>query len=251
MFSVSLRKDFDFGLETMIGYAYTTAEDVVPMTSSVAVSNFENLSTLDINNPSAGDSNYVVPHRLTLRTSWAFSLFDGLETRVTMYGVASEGQAQSYVMGSGDLEGDGFFGRHLLYVPGPSDPNVVFEPGFDQAAFRAFVDREDLNAGFVSRNETHARWSNRFDLRIDQELPTFIDGTSGKAFVKLYNLGNLLSKDWGHVNDAQFFSVQVVNSSVNANGQYVFERFNSGRYVNDVLEQRSLWAMRMGLEFNF
>ena len=251
MFSVVLRKDFEWGMDLMLGYAHTSAQDVVPMTSSVALSNFENLATLDINNPDPGNSNYVVPHRLTLRSSWAADLFFDLETRITLYGYASEGQAQSYVMGSQDLEGDGFYGRHLLYIPGPNDPHVVFAPGFDQNAFGAFIDREELGTGFVSRNGTHAGWSNRFDLRIDQELPTLVKGTYGKAFLKLYNVGNLLSEEWGHVTDARFFSVQVVNSSVNDNGQYVFERFNAGRYVDEVLENRSLWTLRLGLQFNF
>ena len=252
VFSMVLRKDFDFGLEVTLGYAYTDAEDVVPMTSSVAQSNYENLATLDINDPAVGDSNYVVPHRLTLRASWVTNIFGDLETRMTLYGFASEGQAQSYVMGSGDLEGNGRFGRHLLYVPSRSnDPHVVIGDDFDTDAFYAFVDREDLGTGFVDRNETHVRWSNRFDIRIDQELPTLIDGTSGKLYLKLYNLGNLLSEDWGHVNDAQFFSVQVVESTLNDEGQFVFDTFNEGRSVNDVLEQRSLWALRMGLQFDF
>ncbi len=256
VFSVVLRKDFDFGLELMLGYAYTDAEDVVPMTSSVAQSNYENLATLDINDPAVGDSNYVVPHRLTLRASWATNLIGDLETRITLMGYASEGQGQSYTMGSdtdgfNDLEGEGRYGRHLLYVPGPNDPHVVFGPDFDMAAFNAFVDREDLGTGFVDRNETHVRWSNRFDIRIDQELPSFIDGTSSRLYLKLYNLGNFLSKEWGHVNDAKFFSQQAVKSSLNDEGQFVFEEFNEGSSVSDVLEQRSLWALRMGLQFEF
>jgi len=251
MFSVVLKKNFDFGLELTFGYAYTIAEDIVPMTSSVAGSNFDNLSTLDINNPPAATSNYVVPHRVTLRASYAAKLFGDLETRITLYGFASEGQPQSYVMGSGDLEGDGFFGRHLLYVPnGPRDANVVFEPGFDTAAFFAFLEKEDLEPGFQRRNENHVKWSNRFDLRIDQELPTFVDGTSAKLYLKIYNLGHMLSDKWGAVNDAQFFSVQVVNSSVNSAGQFVFERFRDRSLLN-VLENRTLWALRFGLEFKF
>ena len=249
--SIILNKKFDFGLDLMLGYAYTEAEDVVPMTSSVAGSNFDNLSTSDINNPSPATSNYLVPHRITLEVKYSTKLFGDLETRVTLSGYASEGQPQSYVMGSGDLEGDGFFGRHLLYVPGGlDDPRVVFESGFDTTAFFAFVDKEDLSAGFQERNENHVRWSNRFDLRIDQELPTFIDGTSAKLYLKIYNLGNLLSDKWGTVNDAQFFSVQVVNSSVNSQGQYVFERFNN-RSIRNVLTSRTLWALRIGFEYKF
>ncbi len=250
-FSLVLNKDFDFGLDLMVGYAYTDAEDLSPMTSSVAGSNFDNVATSDVNNLTPATSNYVVPHRFTLRASYATELLEGYQSRVTVYGYASEGQPQSYVMGSGDLEGDGFFGRHLLYVPtGPTDPNVVFDPGFDSAAFFAFTGREGLGAGFQARNENHAKWSYRMDLRVDQELPTFIGDIKGKMFLKIYNLSNLLNDDWGQANDAEFFSVQVVESSLDAQGRYVFEEFNGGS-INDLNENQSLWEARLGIEFTF
>ena len=251
IFSLVLSKDFDNGLDVTLGYAYTDAEDVSPMTSSVAGSNFDNVATNDVNNPLPATSNYEVPHRFTLRASWGHEFWSDLETRISLFGFHKQGQPQSYVMGSGDLEGDGFFGRHLLYVPtSSSDANVVFDAGFDSAAFFAFVEQEGLGTGITERNGQHAKWSTRFDLRIDQEIPTFFGGTKGRLFMKIYNLANLIDDSWGHVNDAQFFSVQVVNSSVNEAGQYVFERFNN-RTINNLLENRSLWDIRVGFEFNF
>ncbi|MFT4721211.1 MAG: hypothetical protein ACI9SB_002388 [Candidatus Azotimanducaceae bacterium] len=249
--SLVLKKEFDFGLDLLVGYSYTDAEDISPMTSSTAGSNFDNLATNDPQNPTAGPSNYFVPHRFTMRAVYGADLISDLRTSVALYGQASEGQPQSYVMGSQDLEGNGRFGRHLLYVPtGPADANVVFEDGFDQAAFAEFVNREGLGSGFVGRNAQHAKWSYRLDLRVDQELPTFIEGTKGRVFFKMYNLTNFLNDDWGQANDAQFFSVQMVNSSVNAQGQYVFERFNN-RSIEDIIETRSLWEARVGVQFNF
>lgn len=251
LFSIVLNKRFDFGLDLRLGYAYTDAEDISPMTSSTGGSNFGNTALLDINNPRPGTSNYVVPNRFTFRAMFSREFFGDLETRISLFGFAAEGQPQSYVMGSSDLEGDGFFGRHLLYVPnGPNDPNVVFDANFNADEFFAFVAEEGFEPGFVDRNNRHARWSTRFDLRIDQELPTFIEGTSGRLYLKMYNLGNFLDNDWGKQYDAQFFSLEVLESSVNANGQYVFEEFND-RDITDLLEQRSLWEMRVGLEFRF
>ena len=68
--------------------------------------------------------------------------------------------------------------------------------------------------------------------------------------MKIYNLGNLVNDSWGHVNDAQFFTVQAVNSSVNAEGQYVYENFNGGSITN-LQENRSLWTVRFGFEVDF
>ncbi len=250
-FSVVLRKNFDWGLHVTAGYAYVSAEDVNHMGSSTAGSNWDNVATNDPNNVGVGDSNYVTPHRFTFSASYEKEFFDGLTTRITLQGYSKQGQAQSFVMGSGDLEGDGFFGRHLLYIPtGIDDPNVVFGPDFDIDAFFQWADRHDLSSGYQRRNENQATWSTRWDLRFDQELPTFIEGTSGKAYMKIYNLGNLINDEWGHVNDAEFFSVQAVDSSVNDDGQYVFDEFSGGS-INDLLEDRSLWEVRFGVEFNF
>ena len=250
--SIQLYKDFDFGLDMSIGYAYTDAEDVMPMTSSVAFSNWSNLATSDINNPSPALSNYVVPHRITFRASYAREFFADLTTRFTIYGYASEGQPQSYAMGNfGEFEGSGGFGRHLLYVPtGPSDPNVDLSAmsQSDQDAFFAWIAREGLPPGIQARNAQHAPWTNRFDIRIDQGIPTFFEGTSGRIFLKLYNLGNFLSRDWGVVNDAQFFTPQIINADVDdVTGQYIFERFRD-RSIVDLREQRSLWEARIGLD---
>ena len=248
--SVSFSKFWDNGLDMSFGYAYTQAEDVSPMTSSVAGSNFDNLALTDINNPKPGTSNYEVPHRFTLRASWGHDFWGDYETRITLFAFAKEGQPQSYVMQGTDLEGDGFFGRHLLYVPtSSSDPNVVFDSGFDTVAFFDWVQKNGLKGGMQDRNGQHAKWSTRFDLLLSQELPFFKE-TKGRFYIKVYNLGNLIDDSWGHVNDAQFFSVQVVNSGVNEEGQYVYENFNGGS-VNNLQENRSLWTVRMGLEFRF
>jgi len=249
--SAMFNKSFDFGLDLSVGYAYTRAKDVSPMTSFTAGSNFTGIAVLDINNPFAGVSNYVVPHRFTLRASYADEFFGDNTTRVTLYGVRQEGQPGSYVMGSGDLEGDGFAPRHLLYVPtGPNDPNVVFGNNFPLSAFSSFVAENGLSAGFQSRNNVHAKWSTRFDLMMSQEIPLFVDDLKGDFYLKIYNLGNLLNNEWGHQWDAQFSPQEVVDVSINEAGQYVFDSFSSPD-INDLQEFRSLWEIKAGIRTSF
>lgn len=249
-FSIVAQKSFEWGLDVLVGYAYTDAEDVSPMTSSTAGSNFDNTALLDVNNPLAGTSNYVVPNRFTLRLDYERAFFGDNLTRFTLFGYFNEGQPQSYGMASGDLEGDGFFGRHLLYVPtGPSDPNVVFDAGFDQAAFFAWVSDEGLSPGFTERNQRHADWSTRFDLRISQEIPLPV-GLRGRLYVKVANLGNLLNDDWGKITDSVFFTPIFVDADVNGAGQFVFndfDRVDMERTINN----SSLWEARIGFDVRF
>lgn len=250
VFSVVLKKEFDFGLDVVFGYAYTDAEDVVPMTSAVAGSNFDNVALLDINNPPAADSNWVVPNRFTVAFDYKRAFFGDNMTRITLRGYMNEGQPQSYAMNSGDLEGDGFFGRHLLYVPaGPTDPNVVFDSGFDQQAFFDWVAANGLAPGFQPRNAQNAGWSSRFDLRISQEIPLGGDFL-GRVYFKVYNFGNMLNSDWGKITDSTFFTPQVVDASVDSEGRFVFEDF-SDRSIETTIINRSLWEARLGIDIKF
>ncbi|HSN50950.1 MAG TPA: hypothetical protein VLS87_00360, partial [Woeseiaceae bacterium] len=248
--SFVLRKEFDFGLDVLVGYAWTEAEDVSPMTSAVAVSNFDNTALLDINNPPAANSNYVVPQRWTLRLDYEYPLFGDNLTQVTLFGFFNEGQPQSYAMNSSDLEGDGFFGRHLLYIPdGPSDPNVVFGADFDQQAFFEWAAANGLGPGFTERNGYNTGWSSRFDLRISQEIPLPAD-LVGRLYFKVYNLGNMLNDNWGEIVDAQFFTPEIVDASVDAQGRFVFEDF-SDRSIERTYINRSLWEARIGFDIKF
>ena len=257
MFSFVLKKDFDFGLDLSFGYAYTDATDVSGMTSFVAGSNFSNLATNDIGNPVPATSNYVTPHRITMRASYGHEFFRDLETRFTMYGYAAEGQPGTYVAQlSPGIEDFGNNSRALLYVPAGGcagcidDPNIMYDEDFDAAGFFAFVARTGLEPGFVERNSIQAKWSTRFDIRIDQELPTFIEGTRARAFMKMYNFGNFLNDKWGEVWDAQFSSVSVVEGYVNSDGVLVYEDFNDGD-INDFREENSLWEIRLGVDISF
>jgi len=248
--SLVLQKEFDFGLDVLLGYAWTEAEDVSPMTSAVAASNFDNTALLDINNPAAANSNYVVPQRITLRLGYERAFFGDNLTQITLFGYFNEGQPQSYAMNSGDLEGDGFFGRHLLYIPdGPTDPNVVFGPDFDQAAFFAWAAERGLGPGFTERNGYNTGWSSRIDLRISQEIPLPADFI-GRVYFKVYNLGNMLNDDWGEIVDAQFFTPEIVDASVDAQGRFVFEGF-SDRPIERTYVNRSLWEARLGFDIKF
>ena len=250
IFSINVRKYFDNGIDILAGYAYTDAEDVSPMTSSVAGSNFGNLALNDIVEPAAATSNYVTPHRFTFRLNYRANYFGDNETRFSLYSFAQEGRPQSYVMGSDGQEGDQRFGRHLLYVPtGIDDANVVFADTFDFAAFDAWRRAEGLGTGLQERNENFADWSYRMDLRVDQEFPIYGD-IKGVGYLKLYNVLNMLNEDWGVQNQPQFFSVQVVDSDVDDQGRLVFNEFTE-RPLNDVNEQRSLWEVRLGFQIRF
>ncbi len=250
--SIVAKQTYDWGLDWVLGYSYTDQTDVSPMTSSTAGSNFDNLATTTLLDPTPATSNYVAPHRLTARVSYGREFIPGHETRITALLFRKQGQPQSFVMSSQPLEGDQRFGRHQLYIPGLNDPNVVLGPGFDAVAWNQFISANGYTGfagGFLPRNESHADWSTRMDLRIDQELPLFF-GARARAYLKVYNFLNMLNDSWGVQYDNEFFSQEVVNMSLDDQNRYVFNSFRPDT-INDLRENASLYEVRLGIQIEF
>ena len=135
---------------------------------------------------------------------------------------------------------------------GPNDPNVVYAAGFDQQAFFDWADKKGFKGGsFVGRNSNRSASSSRFDLRIDQEIPLFVDDLKARVFVKIYNFTNMLNDDWGRTYDSGFFSRNVLEvSSLTPTGQYEYSDFDAGG-ISDLQTFSSLWEARLGFEINF
>ena len=257
--SFSVAQSYDWGFDWTLGYAFTDAEDVSPMTSSVAFSNYSNIAVFDPNHADVATSNYEIPHRITLQLNYEKAFFGDYATRFTLFGRANQGRAYSYAFlgDAGNVFGDGVTGstsRHLLYIPtGPSDPNVIFDPGFDQDAFFAFIEANDLGqyaGGTAPRNSQEGDWWTKFDLRIEQELPGLMSGHRTSAFVVVENLGNLLNDEWGILREASFPQSQGVVDVDRVGSQYVFNEFAPPANTTRVTDP-SLWEVRVGLRYKF
>jgi len=252
--SLALSKSFDFGLDTSFSYAYTNSEDANPMTSAVAGSNYGNLAVTDALNPGMATSNYEVPHRFTLNLSYATEFIDGLTTRFSLFGQASEGQPYSYTFERADRDfGDSNWNgsRQLLYIPTENDANVVYEPGFDKAAFDAFIQAEGLTRGEITgRNANNADWRTSFDFKINQEIPGLMEGHKGNMFFIVKNIGNMINDEWGVMKQGAFVGNRMVAMSID-NGKYVYEEFNAGNEEQDFYKDASLWEMRIGISYDF
>ena len=74
-------------------------------------------------------------------------------------------------------------------------------------------------------NQFKTGWVNSFDLRIAQELPGFWRGHKSEIALDVMNIGNLVNKDWGLIDDYGFFSTRRVANYAGidpATGKYVY-----------------------------
>ncbi|MFQ5548504.1 MAG: carboxypeptidase regulatory-like domain-containing protein [Woeseia sp.] len=265
--SLTLSKAYDWGLDWTFGYAYTESEDVSPMTSSVAFSNWIFVSTADYNNPGLATSDYEIPNRFILKVGFEREFFGDYTTRFTLYGSRNEGRPFSYTFDEQEMFVQGSFAnpdddRSLLYMPsGPSDPLVVFDPGFDQAAFFAFAAANGIpQCGCIlGRNGFNSNWWSKFDLRISQDIPGFNREHRVQAYLIVENLGNFLNDDWGVFYERDFpRRANIVSASLLdtagtpgdfSDDQYLFQNFipQTQTRVTNV----SLWAARIGINYRF
>ncbi len=265
--SLTLSKAYDWGLDFVVGYAYTESKDVNPMTSSTAGSNYFNIAVANGNNPGLATSNYEIPHRFILKLGYERAFFGEYKTRITVYGSRNEGRPFSYTFDEQEMFIQGSFttpddDRSLLYMPaGASDPLVVFDPGFDQAAFFAFAAANGIpECGCIlARNGFNSNWWSKYDLKISQDLPGFSSEHRVQAYFIVENFGNLLNDDWGvlyeqrfpranHIVKASFLDTAGTPDDF-SDDVYLFEEFFPT--TQSRATSTSLWSARLGITYRF
>lgn len=254
--SANVSKEHDFGLNWNLGYAYTDSEDVSPMTSSTAGSNFSNVAASDPNNLGLATSNYEIKHRFTAFLSYSKEFVEDYETTFSMFGSVNSGRPYSFVFGENDLfESFSDSRRQLAYIPtGPNDPNVVFANGFDTAGFFNFINENGLDefaGGIAARNSANDDWWTKIDLKLKQELPGFRKQDRVVGFITLENALNFIDSDWGVLEQHGFPGTSnLVNVGLN-NGVYEYSGFNPEADQGFVNAGASNWAIRVGASYDF
>ena len=255
--SLAVSKMFDNGVSVNFGYAYTDSDDVNPMTSSVAGSNYGNIALTDPGNPGVASSDYEIPHRFTMTLGYTHEFVDGFATRFNLFGEAYKGLPYSYTFDGSDenVWGDANWNgnRQLLYVPLENDPNVVYNmSAADINEFNEFIASNGLERGQItSRNAENSDWFVKFNFKLTQELPGFMEGHKGEAFFVIDNLTNLLNDDWGVLKKGPFVGASMISTSLDDQGRYVYSDFNANNANTSVQSDASVWQMRVGVRYTF
>lgn len=264
--TLSLSKPFsaDSNLSWTLAYAYTDADEVNPLTSSRAISNWRSHAVLNPGEEISSRSAYVTRDRFTGQLTYRHFFFEDYKTEFSMFYEGRKGKPYSWVFNN-DANGDGQAGNDLMFIPNPGDVLFVGATAADRAAnearFWQIVNDNGL-AGYqgqvVPRNAAFAPWVNSFDIRISQELPGFFDGNKAEIWLDVLNIGNLINKDWGHTDEIFF---QSDGGSARSFANFAGIDPASGRYVIDTttLEQfgrrdrngESRWALQVGFRYRF
>lgn len=181
--SLGLMKEYDNGIMLTAGYAYNHAEDVQPMTSSVAFSNYQYRAFTDPQEQVSSLSDYNIEHRFTSSLRYGVELLDGLETTFSAVGLIQSGRPYSFTLSR-------------------NDSNGVYN-------FTPFLDSNNVLPMGNERNGEDGSWWSKIDVRVNQELPGLFEGHSSSVFFVIDNFTNFLNDDWGVAERVSFNTVQV------------------------------------------
>jgi hypothetical protein len=270
-FSVSgvFSKDFEFAspfnprtseIDVQVGYAYNDAKDSFPGTSSVSLSNFRNLAAADIGAFPLATSNYEIAHNATFNLTWREEFLPDMISSFGFFFSARSGQPYSLTFRNGAFFESGGTQRALLYIPtGPTDPNVTFGGGFDQAAFFSFLEAigADKYAGQIApRNAFKSDWVLDLDFRYSQQLPLIANKVRPTFFIDIENLANFFTDEANILRQVGFpYAANIVGVSSPTIGSpgatYTYTSFVPAGAVQQINTDASIWRAQVGLRFEF
>jgi hypothetical protein len=248
-----------------LSFTYTDANEVSPLTSSTSSSQLGNVAVFQANEEVNATSNYEIKNRVLGTLNWKHNFFGDYNTMFSVVYEGRSGKPYSYTFDN-DANGDGRF-NDLLYIP--ANPNdVVFGSVAEANAFWAFVDGNDYLSSHLGevaeRNVVRSGWVNSFDVKISQEIPGFMDGHKGEIWLDIMNIGNMIDKSWGQIDQYAFPSMRgvveyggICGATVTAvctagsAGKYVY-RFNSPD-VSEIYDDKgvSRWGLQLGMRYTF
>lgn len=259
--TVQLQKRFSDGVEFNGGYTYSKSEDLFSLTSSIAFSNY-GFATLNgtLDRRQLATSSFDRPHRVVL--SGTVDLPYDFNVSLIYTGVS--GSPFGYVI-NGDANADGVGGTNrelndMFYVPRDRDDITMFgaTAAIQNAAYDSlanFINSQDCvrnqRGRIMRRNSCRNPWINQLDARMQKVIRTF-SGHSMVLSLDVFNLLNLVDRDWGLVRQTSGFEGQT---AVRLRGwDPVFDR---GIYsislpiVDRVSVNSSLWRMQLGGKYTW
>ncbi|WP_115554111.1 TonB-dependent receptor [Xanthomonas arboricola] len=255
-FTVGLNKPFNGGDWSWgLYYTYTDADEVSGLTSSTSGSQLGNNAVFQANENVASTAAYEVKNSILGTLNWKHAFFGDYETKLGLIYQGRNGRPYSYAFDN-DANGDGRL-NDLLYIPaGRGD--VLFGTAREEQAFWNYIEGNEYLAArrgqVAERNGARNSWINQFDLHIEQEIPGFFKDNKASLWLDVMNVGNLLNKKWGRVEEYGFPGMRGVveyGGIDAASGKYVY-RFNTPDQ-STVYDDRGIsrWALQLGFRYQF
>lgn len=264
--TAQLQRDFQDRWSAEAAYTYGRAEDVSPLSSSRAVSNFRFNPIKDSpNNPGLATSNFDIRHRIVASGSYQAMFLRRAPTDLSLIYVGQSGSPYSFTYQRSDINGDGSADNDLIFVPA-SAADINFQSSADVSAEQSFQNLDNFiqsvdclqeaRGTVIDRNACREPWSSRIDVRLAQTVPT-LRGQGVQVTLDILNFANLLSRDWGlseFVGNQNFTLLRTASGSTpDANGHFTYRPFvfDADEDLFTVSDLGSRYQIQLGVRYEF
>lgn len=269
--TAQIKKSFAWGLSLDAAYTFGHSYTVFDGTSSVAYSNWKYNYARDTNDPELAVSGFDIPHRIMASAN--FNKNYGKNNRwATHASLIYEGRAgQPYSLtyyfnknldskagGGYSMNGDGYNGNDLIYIPTQADMDKMnWKSDKDKANFEEFIQSDKRmreNRGkYSERNQFRMPFESQFDLSVSQDFCYNVKrGSKITLMWTVMNFANLLNKDWGkyYSNTYSYSPLTVSSVEVDDSGFVTptYSYYSTGKYLDDYY---SRWRMQLGVRITF
>jgi hypothetical protein len=269
--TAQLRKAFTFGLSAQLSYSFTEAKNNLKSTEIASVLWQNQPVQGDPNNPVLSHSEFGQRHRIVGGATYSKVWSDAVRTQIGMFFEVGQGNRfagaggnrYSYIY-SGDVNGDGYGGNDLIYIPADQS-EIIFDPDPSGAtpqqqwdALDAFIGQDKYLS--AHRGEIAERFGalNPFyqtvDLRVLQDFVIQAGGTRHgfQLSVDILNVGNLLNSSWGVRKVASPAATSPLTlTQFDAQGAPHFNFTGPSETYIDDPSLLSRWRLQVGLRYLF
>ncbi len=209
--TLKLEKQFSKGFSATIAYVKSKSEVLFDGAGDQLLNTWSLTQIVNNSNkPELSYANYVVPDRLVASISYKKEYLKHLATTVSLFFEGSIAGRFSYTYGA-DFNRDGQT-NDLIYIP--KDPTeitfvdntisgVLYTAKQQSDLFFRYIEQDKYLSGhkgqYAERNGAKFPWRNQVDFKFAQDIFTNIGGKRNTVqfTLDIFNLGNLLNKNWG------------------------------------------------------
>ena len=260
--SFKAQKTFDNGLYTMLAYSYLDSKDVNSIEAEITGDAFDfNPIVGDVNNDELSYSKYGDSHRIigVASKNWTYGSSEQWKTSVSTFFEYSRGGRFSYTY-AGNINGDSSGQNNdLLYVPTSAEIGQMdFPVAGEAAAYDAYISQDDYlsdrRGQYAERYGAQAPWRARWDVKFLQDYKVKISENKTNTIqfsIDVLNIGNLISSEWGLVQQPNNVSPIGVNvDPATLEPTYSFNPNQTQTFGYDS-SLASRWQIQFGLRYIF
>jgi hypothetical protein len=283
--ALTLSRTFSMGWYASLSYSLGHSYGVNDGTSSTAASQYRFVYNINgTNSPDQTRTNYDQGSRIVGYVGKRFK-YGKFYTNIGLVYSGQSGQPFSYVY-FGDINGDDgstatspvtSSGADLMYLPadasqfaatktfGTGANAVTYTAAQQFALFQTYMNSDKYMRDHIgqntSRNGDRMPWENHFDLKVEEGVAFYKQHTLS-VMATIFNVSNLLSKNWGHAyylgnQEVQPLNVDhfVTQSDGTVKPIYNFNpAFGLNKYTNKPWQYAdflSRWNMQIGVRYSF